>query len=215
LGTGKSDAFQLGVYGSHRAGSAYISAGVAYAWHRMTTDRTISVGGTDRLVADFSAFNVGGRVEAGRRFDAYKVGITPYAAAQLQVSRVAGYEERALTGSSVFALSFDPRIATAVRTELGFWFDKTYVSAMQMTLRSRLAWAHDRVSDTSAVASFQALPGSGFQVNGARPRSDLLLASAGLEVKLRQGLSVGAKFDGEFASGSRTYTGTGTVRYTW
>ena len=29
------------------------------------------------------------------------------------------------------------------------------------------------------------------------------------------GWSFGAKFDGEFASGSRTYAGTGTARYTW
>jgi hypothetical protein len=27
--------------------------------------------------------------------------------------------------------------------------------------------------------------------------------------------SLGAKFDGEFASGSETYGGSGTLRYTW
>jgi hypothetical protein len=29
------------------------------------------------------------------------------------------------------------------------------------------------------------------------------------------GVSLIAKFDGEFASGSQTYAGTGTLRYTW
>jgi len=46
-------------------------------------------------------------------------------------------------------------------------------------------------------------------------RADLLLASAGLEVGFRNGFSLGARFDGEFAENSRTYSGMGWVRYTW
>jgi hypothetical protein len=40
---------------------------------------------------------------------------------------------------------------------------------------------------------------------------------AGLSAKLRlaNGVSLLGKFDGEFASRSSTYAGTGTVRYTW
>jgi len=38
---------------------------------------------------------------------------------------------------------------------------------------------------------------------------------AGAELRLINGLSLLGKFDGEFASHSSTYAGTGTVRYTW
>jgi hypothetical protein len=41
------------------------------------------------------------------------------------------------------------------------------------------------------------------------------LATAGAEVRLADGLSFLARFDGEFASHSSTYGGTGIVRYTW
>jgi len=41
------------------------------------------------------------------------------------------------------------------------------------------------------------------------------LTTAGAELHLTQAWSLLAKFDGEFAKGSQTYAGTGTVRYVW
>ena len=43
----------------------------------------------------------------------------------------------------------------------------------------------------------------------------LALAGGGTNWSLANGLGGLAKFDGEFASHSSTYAGTGTVRYTW
>jgi uncharacterized protein with beta-barrel porin domain len=71
------------------------------------------------------------------------------------------------------------------------------------------------VSDPTLAAVFQTLPGSGFIVNGATPAKDSALASAGTELRLANGVSLLAKFDGEFAGHSSTYAGTGTVRYAW
>jgi uncharacterized protein with beta-barrel porin domain len=62
---------------------------------------------------------------------------------------------------------------------------------------------------------FQALPGANFVVNGAAPAKNSALASAGTELRLANGISLLGKFDGEFASRSSTYAGTGTVRYAW
>jgi hypothetical protein len=47
------------------------------------------------------------------------------------------------------------------------------------------------------------------------PATDLLLASAGVEIGFRNGFSLGARFDGEFAENSRKYSGMGWRRYTW
>jgi uncharacterized protein with beta-barrel porin domain len=52
-------------------------------------------------------------------------------------------------------------------------------------------------------------------VTGAAPATDLLLASAGVEVGFRNGFSVGARFDGEFAEHSQKYSGMGRLRYIW
>src|SRR5262245_37442169 len=63
---------------------------------------------------------------------------------------------------------------------------------------------------------FEALPGAGsFIVNGATPAKNSTLTSAGAELHLANGVSLLGKFDGEFASHSSTYAGTGAVRYTW
>jgi uncharacterized protein with beta-barrel porin domain len=71
------------------------------------------------------------------------------------------------------------------------------------------------VSDPSLVPVFQTLPGAGFIVNGATPAKNSALTSAGAELRLANGVVLLGKFDGEFASHSSTYAGTGTIRYTW
>ena len=62
---------------------------------------------------------------------------------------------------------------------------------------------------------FQTLPGSSFIVNGAAPAKNSALVSAGAELRLANGVTLLAKFDGDFAARSTTYAGTGTVRYAW
>ena len=84
-----------------------------------------------------------------------------------------------------------------------------------LTWRGRLAWAHDWVSDPTLTPVFQTLPGASFIVNGATPAKNSALASAGTELRLANGVTLLAKFDGEFASHSSTYSGTGIVRYSW
>ncbi len=58
------------------------------------------------------------------------------------------------------------------------------------------------------------LPGSSFIVNGAAIPHDSALTTAGAELFLAPNWSVIGKFEGEFASGSQTSAGTGTLRYT-
>jgi len=141
---------------------------------------------------------------------------TPYAAIQAQNFHTPGYSEADLNGGG-FALAFNSRNATDTRSELGGRFDRLLLlnPAAALTLRARVAWAHDRVSDPSLAPVFQALPGASFIVNGATPAKNSALTSAGAELRLANGVSPLAKFDGEFAAHSTTYAGTGTLRYTW
>jgi autotransporter-associated beta strand protein len=213
LGGGKSDAFQAGVYGAMRSGPAYLAAAFAFANHWMSTDR-FAVG--DHLTADFNAQSYGGRLEGGYRFGMPYGGITPYAAIQAQSFHTPGYTETDAIANG-FALALGSRDATDTRSELGARFDRVlalYPNAV-LALRGRVAWAHDWVSDATLVPVFQALPGASFIVNGATPAKNSALASAGTELRLANGIALLAKFDGEFASHSSTYAGTGTVRYTW
>ncbi len=214
LGSGKSDAFQAGLYGATRWGPAYLAAAFAYANHWMSTDRFAFAG--DHLTADFNAQSLGGRIEGGYRYATFYGGVTPYAALQAQSFRTPSYSETDVNGGG-FALAYNSRTGTDTRSELGARFDRVlalYTTAV-LSLRARLAWAHDWVSDPTLAPVFQTLPGASFVVNGAVPAKDSALASAGAEYRLASGVTLLAKFDGEFAAHSSTYAGTGTVRYSW
>jgi uncharacterized protein with beta-barrel porin domain len=107
------------------------------------------------------------------------------AAVQAQDFHTPAYSETELTGVG-FGLSYAAMNGTDTRSELGARFDDpTLLYGKPLILFSRVAW-HDSA-----------------------------LTSAGAELWLTANWSLIAKFDGEFAPGSQTYAGSGTLRYTW
>ncbi|MGY4506078.1 autotransporter-associated beta strand protein [Bradyrhizobium sp. GM24.11] len=219
LGGGRADVFQAGLYARHNFGPAYLSAALANGWQDVTTDRTVTVSGTDKLTANFKAGTFAGRLETGWRFvpvPTSTFGVTPYAAVQATAFHLPGYGETALVGSNQFALSYASQDTTNVRTELGTRTDQRFlVNDGVLTLRGRLAWAHDTNTNRLVNAAFQTLPGAAFTVSGAQPAADSALVGGRAEMKWRNGLSLAGTVEGEFSRSTQTYTGKGTVRYEW
>jgi uncharacterized protein with beta-barrel porin domain len=218
-GTGRSDLFQAGAFIRHNAGAAYFSGALAYGWQDITTNRAVMVAGLDQLRAQFNANAWSGRAEGGYRFVSPwmgGMGITPYAAGQFTTFDLPAYAEQAVVGSNTFALAYGAKSVTDTRSELGLRTDKSY--AMQdgiLTLRGRVAWAHDFNPDRNIGATFQTLPGASFVVNGAAQASDSALVTASVEKKWLNGWSAAATFEGEFSSVTTSYAGKGVVRYAW
>jgi uncharacterized protein with beta-barrel porin domain len=214
LGGGRSDAFSGGVYAKTHSGPWYLAGALAAADHWFDTNRIAAFG--DQLTARFNGQSFGGRVEAGYRYAVQPmIGIAPYAALQAQGFHTPRYSETDVTAGG-FGLTYNAMSASDTRGELGARFDDlTMLGAMPLVLRSRLAWAHDWVSNPALGAAFQTLPGASFIVNGAAPPKDSALATAAAELHMTANWSLAAKFDGEFAPGSQTYAGTGTLRYAW
>ena len=218
LGNGNADVLQAGVYGSHQMGQAYLTGALAFANFWTETGRTVTVAGTDLLKAKFDAWSVGGRLEGGYRFVfPALVDLTPYAAVQGQRLHTPGYGEAWSFGSNQFALNFNEQNAHVVRGELGSWFSRRWAfdDGTSVAWFGRLAWAHDSQTSRALTTVFQGLPGTGFVVNGATAPTDLALVTAGAEWRLTGNISVLARFDGEFADKSETYTGTARFRYGW
>jgi uncharacterized protein with beta-barrel porin domain len=71
------------------------------------------------------------------------------------------------------------------------------------------------VTNPALNAAFEVLPGTSFTVNGAPMPQNSALATAGAELFITTRWSLIAKLEGQFAPGSDTYAGTGTLRYTW
>ncbi len=216
FGSGRSDLFQAGAFVRHTIGAAYVTAAAAYGWQDVTTDRTVTVAGVDRLRAEFNANAYSGRVEGGYRFATPWMGVTPYAAGQFTTYSLPAYAEQVLSGTGMFALNYAAKDVTASRTELGVRTDRSF--AMQnaiLTLRGRLAWAHDFNTDRNVTALFQTLPGASFVVNGAAQAHDSALTTASAEVKWLNGWSAAATFEGQFSNVTNSYAGKGVMRYSW
>jgi uncharacterized protein with beta-barrel porin domain len=166
----------------------------------VTTDRTVTVAGVDRLHAQFNANAWSGRVEGGYRFVTPWMGVTPYAAGQFTTYQLPAYAEQVLSGANTFALNYAARDVTAARSELGVRADRSF--AMRngiLTLRGRAAWAHNFNTDRSVTPVFQTLPGTAFVVNGAAQAPDAALTTASAEMKWLNGWSAVATFEGEFS----------------
>jgi autotransporter-associated beta strand protein len=219
LGSGGSDLFQAGAFIRHDVGAAYLGGALAYGWQDITTDRGVTVSGTDLLRATFNANAWSGRVEGGYRFVSPSVGgvgITPYAAGQFVTFDLPAYAEQAIAGANTFALSYASKNVTDTRSELGLRTDKSFaVQNGIFTLRGRAAWAHDFNTDRSIVPTFQTLPGASFVVNGAAPAQDSALVTASAEMKWLNGFSLAATFEGEFSGVTRSAAGKGVVRLVW
>ncbi|MGE9009654.1 autotransporter domain-containing protein [Leptospira interrogans] len=215
-GYGRSDLFQAGAFVRHTVGAAYVTAAAVYGWQDVTTDRTVTVAGVDRLRAEFNANAWSGRVEGGYRYVTPWMGITPYAAGQFTTYQLPAYAEQVLSGSNAFALNYAAKDVTTGRSELGVRLDRSF--AMQnavLTLRGRAAWAHNFNTDRSITALFQSVPGATFLVSGAAQAPNTALTTASAEMKWLNGWSAAATFEGEFSDITRSYAGKGVIRYSW
>jgi uncharacterized protein with beta-barrel porin domain len=141
-----------------------------------------------------------GGVEGGYRFATPWLGLTPYAAGQFTTFALPAYAEQVVAGSNAITLSYAERASRAARSEPG----RAATSPLPcqtglLTLRGCAAWAHDFDSDRSIAATFQALPGASFVVNGAAQASDSALTTASAEMNWVNGWSAALTFEGEFS----------------
>ncbi|MCX5496173.1 ice-binding family protein [Kaistia dalseonensis] len=222
-GSGSSDIAQVSIYGRTDFNAAYVAAALATSWNSVSTERSLSIGG-DRFTADFDAYDVAGQIETGYRFAMPAIKglpgdgwLTPYAALQVQAFYAPSYSETAANPASLFALDYDAQTTTTTYTELGARIGRTFLIDQDslLTLRGRLAWAHDNWSNDTVATNFLSLPGVGFTVVGATPVADSLLVTLGADVQLAGGFSFGASLDGKLASEAQTYAGTGRLSYNW
>ena len=216
-GSGNSDLFQAGTYLRHTQGAAFIAAALAYGWQDVTTNRTVTAAGFDSLRGRFNANALSGRLEGGYRVAGAIMDVTPYAAGQFISYHLPSYAEQVASGANTFVLAYSGKDVTASRTELGVRTERVFAqdNASLLTLRGRLAWAHDFNTDRNLQAVFVTLPGSAFTVNGAQASANTALTSLSAEIAWRSGWAVSATFDGQFSDTTKSYAGKGVVRYAW
>ncbi len=215
LGNGHGIAAQAGAYARAHAGPVYLSVAGDFTNQWFSTSRTTA---GDQITADFMGQSYGGRAETGIRFGSRRgMGLTPFVGGTYQAVHTPAYSETDKSGGGL-SLSYGAKTVTDTRSEVGAQFDttKTTASGGSLLFFSRFAWAHRWSSDDpSLAASFTALPGTTFTVNGAARPKDQGLVSVGAQVAASNGWSWRAQFDGAFGKRDQTYGGTASLRYQW
>jgi outer membrane autotransporter protein len=213
LGSGDTAMLQAAAYARSDFDQAYLAASVAVGVHRVSLDRFLSFAGDDHFTADYNATGFAGEIEAG-----YHIGwLTPYAALRGQSFSTPAYSEETASGASTFALDYEANTATSLRSEVGARADWSMPAGEDgtLTLHAGAAWLHEIRSDSDLQASFQALPGSTFDVEGATSAPDSLLASLGAQLDMGNGVGLGASVSGEYAANAMSYGGKASLSYSW
>jgi len=86
---------------------------------------------------------------------------------------------------------------------------------MVLSPYARLSWVHEFNPTRSIDATFIALPGAAFTVDGPRASSDALRIDAGAKLAIGPNAWLYASFDGEFSDRGQSYAGKGGVRVAW
>ena len=169
---------------------------LAYGWQDVTTDRTVTIAGTDQTARQLQPANISRRgskpaIATRRRC----VGVTPYAALQATTFYLPTYAETAISGSNHVraALRVEDVTTTRGETRRAKSTSRCWCSDGVFTLKAKAAWAHDWNTDRTATPTFQALPGATFTVNGAQPSANGALVSLAAEMGWRNGWSSPAR----------------------
>ena len=98
----------------HTVGAAYVTGALAYGWQDVTTDRTVTVAGVDRLRAEFKANAFGprrGRLPLRRRRGWASRPMPPGSSPPINLP---AYAEQVLSGGNTFALNYAAKDVTAL-----------------------------------------------------------------------------------------------------
>jgi len=220
--SGTSSAVVFGVYGGYSNGPAYIDAALAYGYGSFTTQRFVGTGAiSEQINGSFDGSQYGGQVEGGWRLALGRNTLTPFAGLAVQALRQNGYTETSrdtVTGApGTLGLIVQPQTTVSVRSTLGGQFGTSFQANDDTVLspRLRLGWAHEFNTQRTSTAALSLLPGATFTVTGAPPAADALILGVGVDLDLSRMVRVFAQFDGDFASNTTSYGGTGGIRLFW
>jgi hypothetical protein len=214
--SGRSDLFQAGTFVRHAIGSAYVATALAYGWQAITNDHPVTPAGSDQLNVAVNANAYSGRIESGYRFATPWLGITPYAAGQITMFRLAATAAQPAHAPDASAATSGNDGFTDSRSELGLRAGTSFVLAGGLLdLRGRLAWAHDFSAARSMPAVFQAASPQGFIIGSTALAPNSALTGVSLELRAINGWSAAANFDSELSSLVRSYTGKAVLHYSW
>jgi outer membrane autotransporter protein len=216
--SGTLEGAHLGAYGVKTFGASYASAAIGFAAFNNMTSRSIAVGAQQMATATFGSELLSSRLEFGFKQKFAGTAVTPFVAMQFSKLWQGGFTES--TGANALGplgLNVAATTAWSLPTFLGAQVDKRIELANGMVLApyGRISWVHEFSPNRRVSASFAALPGTSFTVDGPRATTNAAAIDIGAKLAVNPRAWLFAGFTGEFAHRSQSYAGKGGVRVNW
>jgi outer membrane autotransporter protein len=219
--SGHLEGAHFGGYGVKTWGSLYAAGALSFGTFRNSETRNIAgIGPTETATGSFGSNLFSGRVEVGAKQVFGRFAVTPFAAVQFAELWQNGFTETnpvPAGAAGPLGLTYGSISVSSVPTFVGAQFDTRFAFSNGMVLSpyARLSWVHEFNPTRSINATFIALPGAAFTVDGPRASSDAARIDAGAKLAIGPNAWLYASFDGEFSDRGQSYAGKGGVRVAW
>ena len=206
---GDSDDYHFGLYGGTRWDALVLSLGASYTWNDITTNRAVSFGDfSDHLRANYNGEAAQAFAELGYQWMVGTAAIEPFAGVAYLHLHTGGFTEAG--GPAALTSGTDSRDNTV--TTLGIRPSaRLMLGPLPMTVRGMIGWQHTLgVVTTSSTMSFAG--GVPFTVTGAPIARDAAALEAGIDFAVRNNISAGLSYGGQFSGGTTDQAARGTIR---
>ncbi len=176
--SGDANSFTLGAYAGYQLNDFDFRFGASNAWHKVTTDRTVTVGGfSDELSADYAANTFQAFGEVGYTHTTQLARIEPFTGLALINQRTHDFVEE----GGAAALSTGTSSHSVGVFSLGTRFERQLqiVGSDATLLNGSLGW-HRALGDLDPVKTMRFNDSSIFDVAGTPVEKDTLLVELGL-----------------------------------
>jgi autotransporter-associated beta strand protein len=219
-GMGRSNTFQVGLYGGFAQDKVYADAliGYAYTWNQMW--RNIPIPGLQPRTANgqTGANQWYGQIETGYRFDLgtnANAFITPFARLQAYTANQNAFTE---TGAQSLNLSVAQQQTNSLRSVLGAqiggsmdlgWREK-------LLMQLRLGWSHEYADAARPVsATLAGAPAMPFTTFGVAPQRDGVVLGLSANTAIAEATSIYLRYEGDISGQDSAHAITAGVRMTW
>ncbi len=219
-GLGRSNTFQVGLYGGFAQDKVYADGLIGYAYTQNQMWRNIAIPGLQPRTAygNTGANQWYGQLETGYRFDIgtnANAFVTPFARLQAYTANQNAFTE---TGAQSLNLSIAQQQTNSLRSVLGAqlggsmdlgWREKLFAQL-------RLGWSHEYADVGRPVtATLAGAPAMPFTTWGISPQRDGVVIGLGANTAIADATSVYLRYEGNISGQDSAHAITAGVRMTW
>jgi uncharacterized protein with beta-barrel porin domain len=219
-GLGRSNTFQVGLYGGFAQDKVYADGVIGYAYTSNQMWRNIAIPGLQPRTAlgQTGANQFYGQIETGYRFDLgtnANAFVTPFARLQAYTGTQNAFTE---TGAQSLNLSVAQQTTTSLRSvigaQLGGSMDLGWREKLAMQLR--LGWSHEYADVGRPVsATLAGAPAMAFTTYGVAPQRDGVVLGLAANTAIAEATSIYLRYEGDISGQDSTHAISAGVRMTW